>query len=442
MNKVTIQDLINISEAKLIQGNINLEIKNLNIDTRTIEKNQIFVAIDKGNEYIKKAIDKGAIAAIVEKLPEKEIIEKHPNISIVKVANSVKALQQIAKFKREKYNIPVVAITGSVGKTTTKDIVAKVVSKKYKTLKTEGNYNNHIGVPLTILRLEDHEALVVEMGMNHFGEISVLTNIVKPTVAVITNIGTSHIGILGSRENILKAKLEILEGLMPEGKIIINNDNDLLHEWNKKEQKTITYGIENKSDIKAENTKVSATESTYNIGEYIVKVPVSGTHFIYNSLCAIAVGKTLDIKMEKIIEGIGELELTKKRMETKEINGCTIINDAYNASYESMKYALEYLRNIKGERKIAVLGDMLELGDFSKELHENVGKEVEADILITVGEAAKNIASTAKTKEIYSFNNNQEAANTLKKLMKKGDAILFKASNGMKFGEIIEKIGG
>lgn len=441
MYKVFVEDFISITNARLVQGNKKLEIKNLNIDTRTIQKGEIFVAIEKGNEHIEEAIEKGAIGIILEKLPEKKLLEKYPNITIIKVENSITSLQNVAKFKREKYNIPVVAITGSVGKTSTKDIVAKVVEKKYKVLKTEGNLNNHIGVPLTILKLDDHEAIVIEMGMNHFGEISVLTNIVKPTIAVITNIGTSHIGILGSRENILKAKLEILEGLVSNGKIVINNDNDLLHEWNNNGKKAITYGIENESNIRATKIKIGENGSTYNVGEYTVSVPISGTHFIYNSLCAISIGKILDIDMTKIIEGISEFKLTKKRMETKEIKNCIVINDAYNASYESMKYALEYLNNIKGTRKIAILGDMLELGEFSEKLHEKVGEEVKADILITVGNEAKNIAKAAKNaKEIYIYNNNKEAANKIKNIMKNGDVILLKASNGMKFGEILQEI--
>ena len=443
MEKVTIQNLIEVANANIIQGDRTLEIKNLNIDTRTLEKGQIFLAIESGNNYMETAFQKGAIAAIIEKSPDKELLQKYPNVTVIQVENSIKALQQLAKYKREKYNIPVIAITGSVGKTSTKDIIAKVVSQKYKTLKTEGNLNNHIGVPLTIMRLEDHEAMVVEMGMNHFGEISVLTNIAKPTIAVITNIGTSHIGILGSRENILKAKLEILEGLMPNGKIIINNDNDLLNKWNEIEKKAITYGIENKSDIMAQNIKQTNNESTFTLEGNKIKVPVGGTHFIYNALAAIAVGKELNIPIEKIAEGIINLELTKKRMETKKINGCTIICDYYNASYESTKYALEYLKNTNSKRKIAILGDMLELGEFSKELHEKVGKEVQADILITVGKEAQNIAKTAiNAKQIYTYNSNKEAAFKLKEIMQNEDAILLKASNGMKFGEILEMVVG
>lgn len=442
MNRVLVKDVLNICNAELINGNVKLEIRNLNIDTRTIKEDQIFVAIDKGNNYIEDAAKNGVLGIILEKEPNKEFVEKYKNITIIKVNDSIKFLQEVAKIKRAKYNIPVIAITGSVGKTSTKDIVAKVVSEKYKVLKTEGNLNNHIGLPLTILRLENHEALVLEMGMNHFGEISVLTNIAKPTIAIITNIGTSHIGILGSRENILKAKLEILEGLNPEGKVIINNDNDLLHKWNEEYGKAITYGIENKSDLVATNINIMEDKSTYNIDEYSVEVPISGTHFVYNSLCAIAVGKILGVEMEKILNGISEFELTKKRMETKEIKDCTIINDAYNASYESIKYALEYLKNIKGNKKIAVLGDVLELGEFSKELHEKIGKEVDVDILITVGKDAKYIAKNTKNaKEIYQFTNNQEASEKIKEIMQKGDVILLKASNGMKFQEIVDKLG-
>lgn len=441
--KVTVRDMINVCNAELLQGDEMLEIKNLNIDTRIIEKGQIFLAIGAGNKHIETAIKNGAVGVILEKI-DNYILQTYPNITFVKVVDSITALQQIAKYKREKYNIPVIAITGSVGKTSTKDIVAKVVNQKYNVLKTEGNLNNHIGLPLTILNLNQHTAMVVEIGMNHFGEISVLTNIAKPTVAVITNIGTSHIGILGSRENILKAKLEILEGLLPNGKIIINNDNDLLHKWNIENKKAITYGIDNKSDVMANNIKIYENKSTYELVEdktYKITVPISGTHFIYNSLCAIAVGKSLGVDIEDICKGISEFQLTKKRMETKEIKGAIIINDAYNASYESMKYALEYLTNINGKRKIAVLGDMLELGHFSKELHQKVGKEVIADILITVGKEAKNIAEMANNvHEVYTYDTNNEASKKIREIIKPGDVILLKASNGMKFTEVLSEI--
>ena len=227
-----VREILQVTKGKLIIGNENLECENFSKDTRIIQKGDIYIGIKgekfDGSQFWKQALDNGAEAVIIENTEiTSEDIQQYSNKTIIKVENTLEALYEIARYKRSQYDIPVIAVTGSVGKTSTKDIIASVVSTRYKTLKTEGNNNNNIGLPLTILKLKDHEALVIEMGMNHFGEISLLTSIAKPTLAVITNIGTSHIGILGSRENILKAKLEIIEG-MSIPKIIINNDNDLL----------------------------------------------------------------------------------------------------------------------------------------------------------------------------------------------------------------------
>ena len=327
------------------------------------------------------------------------------------------------------------------------------MSQKYKTLKTEGNNNNNIGLPLTILKLKDHEALVVEMGMNHFGEISLLTNIAKPTLAVITNIGTSHIGNLGSRENILKAKLEILEG-MKIPRVIINNDNDLLHKWyeeNKEKIEIHTYGINNSSDVIAEEIELGEEKSKFvaktSSEKVNIDVPVGGEHFVYNALCGFMVGKVLGLTSKEIQNGISKFELTKKRMDIRALkNGATLINDSYNASYESMKASLKYLSNRTDLRKIAVLGDMLELGEFSKELHEKVGEEVannNIDILICRGEFAKKIISKAsknKKTQCILLQNNEEILSKLKEILREGDVVLIKASNGMKFYEICQKL--
>lgn len=386
-------------------------------------------------------------------MPNDEIIKKNSDREIVLVKDSIKALQDLATYKRSLYKIPVVAVTGSVGKTSTKDIIASVLNEKYNVLKTEGNFNNHIGLPLTLLKLKDHTAVVVEMGMNHFGEIRTLTNIAKPTIPVITNIGTSHIGNLGSRENILKAKLEILEGLEQNGKVIINNDNDLLHSWAQtvENYSPITYGIENKSNFLAKNILEQENGINYEIKiedkQYNVSVPVVGRHFVYNSLCAIAVGMDLHMKPEEIIKGISNFKLTAQRMDFKNLkNNLTVLADYYNASYDSMKSALEVIKNYNTKRKIAVLGDMLELGDFSKELHEKVGEEVvknKIDILITVGKLAKYIAKRANElglNNILECENNNEAVKILKGIIKENDLILLKASNGMKFGEIMQAL--
>ena len=446
-----------ICKGELFTTNIDNKINNFTIDSRIVAKGDCFVAIkgdkNNGNQFLEMALEKGASVCLIDEEPDRKLVEKYNDRTIIKVENTIKALQEIAKYKRSLYDIPVVAVTGSVGKTSTKDIIANVLSQNFNVLKTEGNFNNHLGLPLTLLKLKEHTAVVVEMGMNHFKEISVLTDIARPTVAVITNIGTSHIGNLGSRENILKAKLEILEGLQGNGKIIINNDNDLLHNWAQTVDRNdiFTYGIENESNFIPYNIQENNSGTMYDINienkEYTVNVPVMGKHFVYNSLCAISVAKALNIEPEKIIQGIANFKLTAKRMDFKKLrNGAIVLADYYNASYDSMKSALEVVRDYKAKRKIAVLGDMLELGEFSEKLHKDVGTEVyknKIDILITVGELAKYIAKTAKElgiNEIYQCENNVDAANILNHKIKEGDLILLKASNGMHFGEILERI--
>ena len=388
MRNLKIKEILEVTKGELIQGDLELECKNFSKDTRTIQKGDTYLAIKgekfDGNLFWKQALENGADCVIVSEIPkDKEVLKNYENKTIIRVKDTLEALYEIAKLKRSFYQIPVIAITGSVGKTSTKDIIANVVSKKYKTLKTIGNNNNNIGLPFTILKLQDEEAMVLEMGMNHFGEIRLLTNIAKPDICVITNIGTSHIGNLGSRENILKAKLEILEG-NEKATVVINKDNDLLHKWqeeNQNEKTIITYGIQEHSDMNAKEIKLNNDSSEFACElenkKVNITVPVGGEHFILNALCAVSVGKILKIEPEKIVEGIEGFELTKKRMDIAELaNGIKIINDAYNASLESMQASLNYLAEFKNNRKIAVLGDMLELGEYTKELHEKVGEAV------------------------------------------------------------------
>ena len=453
-----IKDIIDITKGNLITGREDFECENFSKDTRTIQKGDIYIGIKgekfDGNEFWKQALDNGAEAVIIQDIEITEVEkERYSNKIIVKVEDTLKALYEIAKYKRSLYDIPVIAVTGSVGKTSTKDVIASVVSSKYKTLKTEGNNNNNIGLPLTILKLKDHEAMVIEMGMNHFGEISLLTDIARPTLAVITNIGTSHIGNLGSRENILKAKLEILEGMIVP-KIIINNDNDLLHKWYEKNKNKIeihTFGIQNESELTAKDIKLKEESSEFLAkspsGLVKINVPVGGEHFVYNALCAIEVGHILGIADDNIKKGIEKFELTQKRMDIKKLaNGAILINDAYNASYESMKASLNFLARHTGKRKIAVLGDMFELGEYTEELHRNVGKEVVKngiDILICSGENSKYIieeAKKSKNLKIYFMNNNEQIVEKLTQELRNGDVVLVKASNGMKFFEICQKL--
>lgn len=467
MNKIFVKDVINLCKGKIIFGKEDETIEDIVRDTREVKKGDTYIGFkgekNDGNLMYEQALKNGAKICILQKssIENSTDIEKikkeYNNSTIILVEDTTKTLQQIATLKRNMYNIPVVGITGSVGKTSTKDIIASVMSKKFNVLKTLGNYNNQIGLPLTILRLKDENAMVIEMGMNQLREISNLTKIAKPTVAVITNVGTAHIGNLGSRENILKAKLEILEGLEENGILVINNDNDMLNKWNRENKnksfKVITFGMENKSDIMPYDVQLSENGSTYKIDiegkTYNVNISVGGNHFVLNSLCAIAIGRIFNIKMEDILDGIANFELTKRRMQVeKNKQGITIINDCYNANYDSMKAGIEYLAKINAKNKIAVLGDMLELGNFAKELHERVGKEVaknNIDVLITVGDLSKYIASEAERmglsdKNIFCYKTNEEAIKKIKEISKEGDAILLKASNGLNFQEIFCKI--
>lgn len=459
MHYLTINKIIELTNGVLINGDTTKNINSFSKDTRNLKKGDMYLGIKgekfDGNTYYKDAFEKGAIGCILEENSvQKENLKEYSNIILVE--NTVSAIQKIASFKREQYNIPVVAVTGSVGKTSTKDMIASVLSKQYNVLKTEENNNNHIGLPLTILKLKEHTALVVEMGMNHFGEISILSKIAQPSICVITNIGTSHIGNLGSRVNILKAKLEILEGMQENGLVIINNDNDLLYKWaqeNNNKYNIKTYGIEHKSDYMAYNIEKNENNSKYTVKleniEKTIEVPIPGIPFIYNSLCGIVVGNELEEKIDSIAQGILEIELTKKRMEILKTNlGITIINDSYNASLDSVKPALEQLKIVTGNKKIAVLGNMLELGEYEKQLHEAVGEEVvnnKIDILITVGNLAINIAKKAielgmDENKIFSFKNIDDAIHKLKQIQQCGDVILLKASNAMNFNKIAEII--
>lgn len=460
MHKIYVEDIIRECNGELVIGNLKEECINFCKDTRIIKENDVYVAIRgeqfDGNTFYEEALDKGANICILDNINiEKIDREKYQNKTIIVVDDTVKALGKIAAYKRSLYNIPVIAVTGSVGKTSTKDMIASVLGTKYNVLKPEGNNNNHIGLPLTILKLKDHDCLIVEMGMNHFNEISYLTNIAKPNIAVITNIGTAHIGILGSRENILKAKLEILEGLDKNGLLVINNDNDMLNSvYSKlnKEYDLKTIGINTNSDYMASdiitgtqgcNFKIKYLDNSIN-----VKLNIGTLAFVYNSLMAFAIGKYLNIDDEKIKYGIENVKLTNSRLDIKQNNrGVTVIDDTYNASYDSMKYAIEFLGK-NSNRKIAVLGDMLELGDYSLKIHRKVGKEIvdnKIDILITVGEYSKEIATEAikngfNKNNIYSFEKQEDTYDLLNKLLQEDDIILLKGSNGIKLKKVVEEI--
>lgn len=459
MKKLCVNDILERVNGTVLCGLCDAEFAGACIDSRIVQSDEAYFALKgertDGTLYCGDAIKNGAKVCFVENniFSDEDLNKFAKSATIVLVPNVEDALVEIAKAKRSLYDIPVVAITGSVGKTSTKDVIAEVMAQQFNVQKTQGNKNNRLGVPLTIMSLRNHDALVIEMGMNHLGEIHELTNIAKPTLSVISNIGTSHIGNLGSRENILKAKLEILDG-MTNKKVIINNDNDMLHKWNLEDENAekITFGIHEKSIYMASKVKMTEESNEFSVElnstEYKFTTQKPGEVFILNALSAIAVGMEYGVPIDKIQRAIANAEITKNRLDIEKVNDVLLIKDYYNASFESIKPSLEYLANLDRGRKIAVLGDIKEVGSFSKEIHEKVGKEVaknKIDKLITVGEEAKNIVKKAKNEgmsneDMCSCDSNEQAIEVLKGMLLKGDTVLLKASNSMKFGEIYDEI--
>lgn len=442
-----VKDIINNFNGKLLYGNIDLELDNFSHDTRTIKKSDIYVGIKgesfDGNNFYEDAFDKGAKACILDNIDVNNIKDKYKDKTIILVEDSLKCIQDLARLKRSKYSIPVIGVTGSVGKTSSKDMIYSVLSTKYKVLKTEGNNNNHIGLPFTILRLKDEEIMVIEMGMNNPKEISFLTNIAKPTIAVITNIGTAHIGNLGSRENIMKAKLEIIEGL--NGPLIINNDNDILHNNInniKSLNKVITIGINNDSDYMANN--ISKDLTTFEIEQNTIKCNIGNTAFIYNSLMAYTIGKLCNVDIQDIKKGIEDFKLTSNRLEYKYLdNNITLIDDTYNASLDSIKSSLEILVNKKNKRKLAVIGDVLELGTFSEDIHKEIGEVLlksNLDYIITIGKETqytdKYLKDNGYTNTKH-FNNEKDSYDFIKNILESDDIVLLKGSHGMQLFNIV-----
>lgn len=442
-----VYEIVAATNGILQSGDENQDITGFIQDSRSVEKGDMYIPIIgerlNGHDFIQSAFNNGASAIITSE----EVV--YPDKIVIKVKDTTLALQQMAAYLREHRNVKVVGITGSVGKTSTKDMVYSVVSKKYKTIKTLGNYNNEIGLPLTILRMQDEEVLILEMGMNHLGEMSLLSKIAKPDIAAITNVGTAHIGELGSRENILKAKLEIVEGMKDGSTLIVNADNDMLETVDIKQLKMINVGIDSKRVLQYQAKDVALLESgstfTIAIDGKInkVAVPIQGKHFVLNALIAIAIGQELNISIDDCLQGIKDFELTKNRMDLIVLkNNITLIDGTYNASEDSMKSSIDVLANYK-QRRIAVLADMLEMGSFSKELHMSVGTYVASkgiDILICVGSDANYIVEGAKNKgmdTIIYCKNNQEVINCLEKLLITNDVVLLKGSNGMNLKDVV-----
>ena len=447
MQRFNVEDILKATGGSLICGERDFEISEITTDSRKAGANMLFIPIagenNDGHDFIKNAFENGADAVITHR----DIMPENGK-NIIRVKDTRIALGDIARAYKEKYNLPTVAITGSVGKTTTKDMIAAVMAMKYNTLKTQGNYNNDIGLPLTIFRLaEKHRAAVLEMGMSHMDEINYLASIAKPDTAVITNIGMSHIENLGSQENIFRSKMQICDFFGNDNLLIVNGDDKYLANADCAGS-VITYGIENKNcDLVAENIRNMGIDGTmFSIfaggKNYEIYVKIPGTHNVYNALAAIAVGRHYGISMEDIADGIREFSLTNMRMEIKKFDDIVVIDDCYNASPDSIRAALKVLSEVHATRRIAVLGDVLEMGGFAeKEMYELGTQMNNIDVLVTVGQTAKYISKGAELSEneqIFTFKTVTEANEFLDRFVESGDHILVKASRGMHFEQIVD----
>jgi len=435
-------------------GNPKTLVDNIVTDSRKIQVGDFFVPIKgenfDGHQFLKQVYEQGAVCSFsaMDFIPPE-------GKNCIKVADVRIAMGDLARYLLELFQVPVIAITGSVGKTTTKNIIASVLAQKYNVHKTGGNYNNDLGLPLTVFEMnENHEVVVLEMGMSAFGEIHYLSSIAKPDIGVITNVGIAHIEYLGSREGILKAKCEIFDFMKPNGIAILNGDNDKLQELEGECSFPIDWiGIDNKKGIWAKQIQSNGIENISCVlvtpkGEIPVTIPVPGEHMVLNALLAAAVGIRLGLTLEEIKQGIEIFQSDKMRMAVnKTKSGFTVIDDVYNANPISMKASVDVLSEATGH-KVAILGDMYELGMDEKKLHGEVGAyavEKGIDVLVALGPISISMAEKAKEvggKEIYHYDTQEEFWEKGFGIFQKGDTILIKASRGMQLEKTVEKIQG
>ncbi|SES01940.1 UDP-N-acetylmuramoyl-tripeptide--D-alanyl-D-alanine ligase [Salipaludibacillus aurantiacus] len=436
------------------QGAASLEIAGVSKDTRTIREGNLYIPIAgenfNGHAFVKDAAGKGAAGS----LWQKDQPNPPADLPLILVEDTLQALQDLASNYLASLPAKVIGVTGSNGKTTTKDMVASVLATTYKVQKTEGNYNNHIGLPLTILSLEeDTEMAVLEMGMSGRGEIDLLSRIAKPEAAIITNIGESHLQDLGSREGISEAKFEITAGLRKNGTLVIDGDEPLLTEKvvNSPFQ-VITFGGSETNDyypVKSEQKSDGTFFTTNQADGAEFFIPVLGKHNINNALAVIAVAQKFGVAVSDIKKGLEKLKITGMRTELIEGNdGVTLINDAYNASPTSMRAAVELLQDLKGyKKKIVVLSDMLELGADEETFHFETGKDIDADkidYVFTFGVLGKKIAEGAKENFqdhcVFAYEDKQALIAKLKEIVEKEDIVLVKGSRGMKLEEVVNAL--
>lgn len=456
MEQLTLQDLITATSGVLVGScqDLSQTFSAVDTDSRTITTDSVFFSLlgehFDGHRFLGD-LETSCVSGFVI---SQELTHYATDKFYVKVSDSKKALGDLAKYYRNRFHLPVIAVTGSVGKTTAKDMISSVLSTKYKVLKTEGNFNNEIGLPLTLFRLtQEHEVCVLEMGMDALGDIDYLGNIASPCIAVITNIGDAHVERLGSRENILKAKCEILNHLPSDGLVLLNGDDSLLKNVGRPYSfQTVLVGFQDSFPYYATQVENDGVSSTFcklvcSAETIPVCIPALGKHMVYPSLFALGIGKKLNLSTQEVVDGISNFIPTKMRMnQVKLKNSVTLLDDTYNANPQSMKASIEVLSNFSSEKKIAVLGDMFELGEFSESLHQEVGRFVAQqgiDILIAVGTLAVHFSTGAKEgnhPQVYSFLKKEEAVSLISSLIAPNTTILFKASRGMGLETLVEEV--
>lgn len=446
MRGITVKKAAEVVGGTLLGAeNAEAEILSVLIDSRLASHGSCFAALKgervDGHDYIPKAFENGAVCCMAERPPENCVG------SIILVSNVASALKRLAAYYRSTLNIPVIGITGSVGKTTAKEMVAAVLSQKYKVLKTEKNLNNELGVPLTVFRIEpEHELAVIEMGISDFGEMTRLAEMVRPTMAVYTKIGHAHLEHLHDREGVLRAKTEMVSYIPESGILFLNADDDLLSGYTCR-QKRVLYGTGENADVFARNIKLSSEGTACDIvcGDRVISctVPAYGSHIVYAALEGAAVGIELGLSDKQIADGIRSFVTVGRRASVTDTGYITLIDDCYNANPDSVICAIDSLKLMNG-RKVCILGDMLEMGNEYKELHASVGRyaaENGVELLLTVGELSQNTHSGAgdKIKALH-FDSNEELIRALPDLICRGDTVLVKASHIMRFDEISEAV--
>ncbi len=460
MKNMTLQNIARACNGELVGMQEVLTEKEAScvvIDSRKIEPGGIFIATKgervDGHDFIEQVAQKGALGVICEKQP------KECGIPYILVEDSFAALKAIAEYYRMQLTVPVVGITGSVGKTSTKEMIAGVLSQAFCVLKTEGNFNNEVGLPLTLLRIRsEHEVAVVEMGISDFGEMHRLSKMARPDICVMTNIGQCHLENLGTREGILKAKSEIFDFMNPQGHIFVNGDDDMLLTIEQKgDCMPVHFGMQPSNEVFASdvmNKGLLGSRATIHMGLEVfeTEIPLPGAHMVYNALAAAAVAGCLGLQKEQIKQGIAGVKAVGGRSHVMSLPSYTVIDDCYNANPVSMKAAIDLLTTAIG-RKVAVLGDMFELGEKECALHKEIGfyaAEKGIDIIVCTGALSKYMyegavqspsenlkAATINEKEVYYFAAREEMLQGLPDILKPGDNILVKASHGMHFEEVV-----